>query len=210
MTQTATWTVKEYYKALAEGRLNNELYYEILDGELIVMPSPKFVHQNISANLNDRLRYFVREHELGIVIYAPMDVILSELQKPQPDIIFVSKARMGIIRKNGYVHGAPDLVVEILSPSTAQKDRLDKRRIYAQAGVAEYWLINSYTQTVQVLRLEDGEYVEVAQPEGQLVGAGSLKGFEVELNEIFALPDGLGPDDPDSDDLVEKEELGQN
>ncbi len=205
MTQTATWTVSEYYRALAEGRLNPELYYEILNGELVVMPSPKFVHQQIVKLLSRAMDDFVEANELGLVIFAPMDVILSELQKPQPDIIFVSKARLNIIRKNGYVHGAPDLLVEILSPSTAQKDRTDKRRIYAQAGIPEYWLIDSHNQTVQVLRLEAGSYIEVAQPQGRLVSEGVLAGFSIELSEIFALPDGLGSDDLDAAEPDEQE-----
>lgn len=202
MTQTITWTVAAYYQALKAGQLNDEKQYEILDGELVEMTSPILIHQAIGLTLAFLLKSFAKDKNLGHVMVAPMDVILSNENKPQPDVIFVSKSRFNILKKRGRVRGTPDLLVEISSPSTGGTDRVRKRRTYEEAGVLEYWLIDAESETAQVLKLENGQYVEVAQAAGRLASAVVLPGFSVALAELFELPEGI-EDGTDEDEVEE-------
>jgi Uma2 family endonuclease len=94
--------------------------YELLEGELVMVPAPNFAHQNISAHLEATLWRFVREHNIGVVLSAPFDVVLSEERVFQPDILFVCRERLSIINPENIRDAAPDLVVEILSPATAE------------------------------------------------------------------------------------------
>ena len=126
--------------------------YEILDGDLYVTPSPTARHQKISMNLSLALVQHVKANGLGEVFYAPLDVILADDSIAQPDILFVSNERLPIVRD--WVHGAPDLVIEILSPSTRQRDRTLKRHLYARYGVRELWLVDPEIKTVEVHSLD--------------------------------------------------------
>ena len=104
--------------------------YELLNGELILSPSPKEIHQYISSILHIMIGAFVRERSLGKVYFSPFDVVLSDTDVVQPDILFISNERADIITPDN-VQGAPDLVVEILSPATAERDRTIKLDLYA-------------------------------------------------------------------------------
>ena len=112
--------------------------YELLDGELIMVLAPRTAHQRTSRDILIPINTFVAENDLGEVFIAPCDVVLSETDVVQPDLLFVSKERSHIINEDN-IRGAPDLVIEILSPSTAQRDRTLKRTLYALHGVPEYW-----------------------------------------------------------------------
>ena len=159
--------------------------WELLDGELIMAPSPNEAHQSVEGNLGARLFIFVQDRGLGKVYFAPFDVVLSDTDVVQPDIIFVSREREHIIT-HANIQGAPDLVVEILSPSTAQRDRGVKRRLYAEHGVKEYWQVEPEAQTVTVLLLRDGVFEEAgAYSKGQSLSSPTLEGFTVSLDEIF-------------------------
>ena len=116
--------------------------YELLDGELVMTPAPGELHQSISALLGWRLVQFASENSLGRVYQAPFDVVLSDTDVVQPDLLFVSNERGHIITPAN-IQGAPDLVVEILSPSTAERDRTFKRTLYAKHGVNEYWMVDT-------------------------------------------------------------------
>ena len=162
--------------------------YELYEGELVMVPSPKEYHQRISRNLGFLLYAFVKRHELGSVYSAPLDVILDEHTVLQPDILFVSKDRSEVIVEEG-IRGAPDLVVEILSEATAKRDRTYKKSLYARYGVKEYWLVDPATKTIEVLRLRETGY-EVA---GKYTCGGKapftsllLEGFAIDLSEVFA------------------------
>lgn len=109
--------------------------YEILDGDLYVTPSPTARHQRISFNLSLALGQHVRTNRLGEVFCAPLDTILADDSIAQPDILFISNERLPIVRD--WVHRAPDLVIEIFSPGTRDRDRTLKRRLYARHGVRE-------------------------------------------------------------------------
>lgn len=207
MTQAAVWTVEAYHRAEQEGKLDETKYYEILDGELIEVASPKLMHQWVVQTLFFLIKQFAMARDLGIPIISPFDVILSQTQKPQPDLIFVSKSQMNIVDLYGWVNGAPNLLVEVSSPSTKVRDRKKKRRIYEEAGVLEYWLIDVKKQTAQVLKLENGRYVEHKLPTGRLESAGVLAGFSIELTELFSYPVGINRAEASVDsESVEDEE----
>ena len=163
--------------------------YELLDGELVMVPSPSFSHQDIALNLGWALKAFATERGLGSVSIAPFDVEFwdgNQRQVVQPDILFVSTARQGIITEAN-VQGAPDLVVEILSPSTESRDRGYKRELYARHGVSEYWLVDPDAQSVEVLSLGDSGYElgGTYGPGGTLTSS-ALPGLNLDLREVFA------------------------
>ena len=159
--------------------------YELLDGELIMVPAPRIAHQRSSREIEIPLATFVTERDLGEVFDAPCDVVLSETDVVQPDILFVSKERSYIITEDN-IRGAPDLVIEVLSPSTAQRDRTLKRTLYALHGVPEYWQADSDAKSVMVLTLVNGEYkVAGIYGEGQTLVSPSLPGFALEIDRIF-------------------------
>ncbi len=159
--------------------------YELLDGELLMVPAPKVTHQRNSRDIGLHLVMFVDEKELGEVFLAPTDVVLSETDVVQPDILFVSKERSYIVTEDN-IRGAPDLVVEVLSPSTAQRDRTLKRTLYALHGIPEYWQADTDAKNVLVLTLEDGEYkVAGIYGEGQTLVSPLLPGFTLEIDRIF-------------------------
>ena len=128
---------------------------------------------------------FVAENDLGEVFIAPCDVVLSETDVVQPDLLFVSKERSHIINEDN-IRGAPDLVIEILSPSTAQRDRTLKRTLYALHGVPEYWQADTDAKIAMVLTLDDGEYkVAGIYGEGQMLVSPLLQGFTLDIDKIF-------------------------
>ena len=159
--------------------------YELLDGELIMVPAPRTAHQRTSRKIGTPLDIFVTENDLGEVFDAPYDVVLSDTDVVQPDLLFVSKERSHIINEDN-IRGAPDLVIEVLSPSTAQRDRTLKRTLYALHGVPEYWQADTDAKNVLVLTLEDGDYkVAGIYGEGQTLVSPMLLGFTLEIDKIF-------------------------
>ena len=159
--------------------------YELLDGELIMPPAPGESHQNLSAMLGWKLTQFAFENRMGRVYHAPFDVVLSDMDVVQPDLIFVSNERADIITPAN-IQGAPDLVVEILSPSTATRDKTFKHRLYAKHGIAEYWLVDLTEKTITVLCLgERGFEIVDTYSEGETLTSPTLQGFTLSLDEIF-------------------------
>lgn len=162
--------------------------YELLDGELSMVPAPNLSHQRIGTQLGWRLAQFVAERGLGEVFFAPCDVVLSNTDVVQPDLLFVSRERAHLLLGGANVLGAPDLVVEILSPSTAGRDRMLKRGLYAKHGVREYWLVDPDARTATVLRLGGSAFEVVGlYGEGQTMTSPTLEGFTADLNEIFGV-----------------------
>ena len=141
---TADLLTVEDYRATPEGTR-----YQLIEGELYLMsPSPKFTHQAIAWNLVGIFSRYLERHPVGRAFFAPFDVFLSDNDVVQPDVFFVAKEGMKLVQDDG-VHGAPDLVIEILSPSTAQLDKKTKRRVYARAGVKEMWLVDPSLLQIQ-------------------------------------------------------------
>ena len=148
-------------------------------------PAPKTVHQRTSANLAFAMTTFAREHSLGAVYYAPTDVILGELATPiQPDIVFIASHRLHIVHED-FIEGPPDLIVEILSPSNWIADRRDKYRIYALAGVREYWIVDPQQRTIEIFVLQGAAYAQVGKWEpGGAAASQVLAGFSVDVDEV--------------------------
>ncbi len=144
---------------------NDGRRYEVHEGELSVTPAPGSKHQEISLNLAVALYQYVRARGLGKVLEAPIDCILSETTIVQPDIAYVEARRLDIISPRG-IEGPPALVVEILSPSTIQIDRVVKRQLYARHGVPAYWIVDPEQQSVEAYTLSEGAYELVARLEG--------------------------------------------
>ncbi len=159
--------------------------YELIDGELLMVPSPNRFHQGVVIDLGTLLNTFVKRNDLGEVYIAPFDVVLSDTNVVQPDVMFVSRERLGIIT-HANIRGAPDLVVEVRSPSTAQRDLTIKRRLYAEHGVKEYWMVDPEARIITVLLLRDGDFEEVGiYQKGQTLSSPTLEGFTLNLDEIF-------------------------
>ena len=159
--------------------------YELLDGDLIMTPAPGELHQRVSILLGWRLVQFVTGHGLGRVYQAPFDVVLSNTDVVQPDLLFVSAKRAHVITPAN-VRGAPDLVVEILSPSTAERDRTLKRTLYARHGVSEYWIVDTEAGNITVLLLRRGGF-EVAgvYGEGDTLTSPALPGFALSIDDLW-------------------------
>ena len=125
MVTTPRLTYQDY------ANLEGDERYELLDGELILVGSPNMDHQEAVTNLGTSLSVFVKEHDLGKIYFAPTDVLLADTDVVQPDLLFISNEREHI-RTPANIQGAPDLIVEILSPSSSRRDWRDKRELYAR------------------------------------------------------------------------------
>jgi Uma2 family endonuclease len=136
--------------------------HEIIEGDHVVTPSPTSKHQRVTANLQFFLDSYIRSNDLGVLLSAPLDVLFAPTSVVQPDLIFIRKDRKHIITKAN-IQGAPDLLVEILSPSTAAIDRGGKMELYAKYGVPHYWILDSGRMTLEMYELKDQEYRLVAQ-----------------------------------------------
>jgi Uma2 family endonuclease len=163
---------------------NDPFQYELLDGELVAKSAPSPFHQRLSGKLYLVLQQHVIGKQLGEVFYAPVDVFLNEYNAPQPDLVFVSAAKQHLITNDG-IMGVPDLVIEIVSPSSVRRDRYQKREIYERFGITEYWIAEWDTQSVEVYTInETGRYV--------LTGVASAQGStkpETFLVKFAVLPD---------------------
>ena len=159
--------------------------YEIIDGELVMAAAPSVVHQLIQDNIGRRLSLFVHENNIGRVLWSVTDVLLSDINVVQPDLLFVSNARSRIMTYN-VINGAPDLAIEILSPSTAQYDKVRKRELYARFHVPEYWQADSDALEVTVLTLAGDDYdVAGVYKMGDTLVSPNLPGFALAVDDIF-------------------------
>lgn len=172
------WTYEEY------ARLDDDQRYEIIDGELLMAPAPDMWHQDWSRQLYRRIDGHVLSHQLGEVFYAPLDVVLDAENVVQPDIVFVAKANRPIMRRRA-IFGAPDLLVELISPSSVRRDRYVKHRLYAQFGIREYWMADPANKALEVWKLQNQRFelhcmAEEKGPISSLV----LPGLAFDLSEI--------------------------
>ena len=176
-------TYNDYLRIPEDG-----LRHEILDGEHYVTASPSLKHQTVSIRLSAALHTFVAAHRLGAVFHAPVDILLSWHDIVVPDLVFVSRERLSILT-DANIQGAPDLVAEILSPSTRRVDEGVKLARYERLGVQEYWIADPLQRTVAVHRLEEGHFRQDAALRADLqdvLTTPLLPGLEVRLAEIFA------------------------
>ena len=180
-TAATKLTVQDYFDLDApEGER-----YELINGVLIMVGSPNFAHQRSSVKLVVRMETFADERDLGWVVSAPFDVLLSDTDVVQPDILFVSKERAEIITPAN-ARGAPDLVVEILSPSTSSRDWREKFDLYAKHGVKEYWIIDPINRIIWLMLLRRGVLETAGEyGEGDTVSSTALAGFSVKVDDLF-------------------------
>ena len=177
-----THDIKDY-KLLPEGAP-----YQLIEGELIMTPAPNPRHQIISANIFKRLSQFTDEKQAGMALYSPVDVYLEEENAFQPDIVFISKMRQDIIKQDG-IYGAPDMVIEILSPSTAYYDIKKKFKVYERYGVKEYWIVDPKMKGVEIfIPTPKGEF-ELSSKcyETGVAKSILLAGLEIDLKDIFRI-----------------------
>ena len=159
--------------------------WELIGGELIMAPAPNMFHQTVDMRLGSLLHVFVDDRNLGRVYPAPTDVVLSDVNVVQPDLLFVSNERAFIIT-SANIQGAPDLVVEILSPSTASRDWTVKLDLYARHGVKEYWLVDPDAQRIWVMLLGADGFDEVGSyGMGDVLTSPTQQGFSANLDDIF-------------------------
>jgi Uma2 family endonuclease len=172
------WTYEEY------ARLDDEKRYEIIDGELLMAPAPDTWHQDWSKKLFRRLDRFVMDRQLGEVFYAPVDVVLDTENVVQPDLLYIAKANLSILQVRG-VFGAPDLLVELISPSSVRRDRYVKKALYARFGVKEFWLVDTANKALEVWKLQNRRFeLHCMVEERGKVSSFVLGGFEFDLAEI--------------------------
>jgi Uma2 family endonuclease len=159
--------------------------YELLEGELVEMVSPTSRHQRIVLRLARLLQAHCEAQRLGEVFVAPLDVILSHTVVVQPDLLFISQARRAELIGER-ITGAPDLVIEILSPATSARDFNQKRKLYARHGVKEYWIVDPDDETIEVQRLQGSVFSTLALCEkGQPLTSPMFEGLNVEVGQVF-------------------------
>lgn len=178
-TPAIKFTYEDYRNAPEDKR------YELLDGDLVMTPAPGVRHQRVVRKLGTLLTFHIERCKAGEIFFPPCDVVLSDTDVVQPDLLFVSNERAHLVTDEN-IQGAPDLVVEILSPSTAERDQTFKRSLYAKHGVKEYWLVDTDAKTVTVLFHDDNGFTLAgAYGEGQVLTSLTLTEFSMDPAEIF-------------------------
>ncbi len=172
-------TVKDY-ESLPEGSP-----YQLIDGELIMSPAPKFDHQRVLKRLFLKFFEAVEQKGRGEVVFSPVDVYLDEENAFQPDLVVILKGSRDKISQRG-VEGAPDVVAEVLSPSTAYYDLKKKKEVYERRGVKEYWVVDPEMGEVEVYTNEGGSFrlLQKAKRKGK-VRSSLIEGLEIEVKELF-------------------------
>lgn len=170
---------------------NDGKRHEIIDGEHYVTPSPNTSHQTIVGNLHLLLGIHLRAHPVGAVFVAPFDVVFSNLDVVEPDLLYVSSKRRDTVTKL-HVKGSPDLAVEVLSPGTRKTDEVIKRQLYERFAVPEYWVVDPELETIKIhRRTADGVFARAAElslENGDSLTTPLLPGFSAPLADVFAAP----------------------
>jgi Uma2 family endonuclease len=166
------------------------LRHELIDGEHYVTPSPNTKHQRVSYNLTLQLGKWLEQHPVGRLFFAPLDVVFSQSDVVEPDLLYMSSARAAEIETTANIRGVPELVVEIGSPSTRRRDETVKRSLYERAGVTEYWVVDPELDVIRVYR-RDGERFarpqELSTEAGDVLTTPLLPGLDLALADIFRM-----------------------
>ena len=184
--QKERWTYEDYLHLIPPDSFG----FEILRGELIVSPSPNRRHQRTVLSLGRLLDVHVNTQNLGEIFVAPFDVVLDANSSVsenivQPDLMFISKDRLNIITDDN-IRGAPDLVIEVLSDSTARYDHVEKMRTYTEFGVKEYWIIDADQKTLEAFELTGDEPVlQATMAESDVFKPKLFPGLEISLSELW-------------------------
>lgn len=178
-TAVAKYTYDDYIKT------PDDEHWELLNGELVMPPAPNIDHQRLVGSLFTRLNAFVSQSVLGEVFFAPCDVVLSEVNVVQPDLLFISTERSRIITRDN-VRGAPDLVIEVLSPGSVSRDWRQKMDVYAEHGVREYWIVDPDARRAWVMTQSEGGFDEAGNyGVSDVLQSSVLEGLELDLAELF-------------------------
>lgn len=158
-------TIMEVYKSLPEGTLA-----ELIDNVITMSPSPSSRHQDISIDLATSLHLFFKHGvKKGKVYSAPMDVYLDDSSNAvQPDLIVILEDNLGMVDPDGHIHGVPDVLIEILSPSNRDHDLITKKELYERFGVKEYWIIDPADKLAIGYNLKNGKYSEIQRIVGSI------------------------------------------
>jgi Uma2 family endonuclease len=162
--------------------------HELIDGEHYVTPSPNTRHQTIVGTLYFVIRTHLETHPIGRIFVAPFDVVFSEFDVVEPDLLYVSNARLAEVLTPANVRGAPDVVIEIGSPGTRQRDETIKRHLYERFGVSEYWVVDPELDLIRVYRREGegfGRATELSREACDLLTTPLLPGLDPPLTSIF-------------------------
>jgi Uma2 family endonuclease len=160
--------------------------YEVIDGELFLTPAPSLFHQAVSERIGHKIREHLARTSAGVMFYAPCDVVLTPHDVLQPDILVVLTERKAILTEK-FVAGAPDLVVEVLSPSTETRDREAKAKRYAAHGVREMWLVDTEARSIEVLvNAGDGFRRDALHRDADTVRSPLLPGLEFLVAPVFS------------------------
>jgi Uma2 family endonuclease len=174
-------TVKELF----EMELEEGYFYELLNGIIVKKQAPSPQHQIAVSNLLTYMNFHALSKRLGQCCTAPIDVFFDKYNNTQPDILFIKKSRQFIVTKNG-IEGHPDLIVEVISPSSVRHDKVTKKALYLTFGVSEYWLVDPLYHTVDIYGLENNDYVlKSSAVEFGEVESLVLEGFKIEIKSIF-------------------------
>lgn len=174
------------YRAM-EFEDTDNFQYELLNGEIVKKASPTVQHQRISMRLIATFLRYISDHPVGEIFHAPLDVVLNDFNSPQPDVIFIRNERRNIIDEHEQViMGTPDLLVEIISTGSIKRDRIEKKDLYEQFGVAEFWIVDPNNRSVEVYQLTENRYKVFAfAAESGKVQSSVFSGFELDVAEIF-------------------------
>jgi Uma2 family endonuclease len=162
--------------------------HELIDGEHYVTPSPNIRHQQILGNLFLLIGSWLETHPIGRVFFAPFDVVFSDFDIVEPDLLYLSSARAAEVLTPLHARGVPELVVEIASKSTRKRDETIKRRLYERAGVSEYWVIDPKVDVVRIYRRMDDRFatpIELSHGAGDVLTTQLLPGLKMPLARIF-------------------------
>ncbi len=175
-------TVQEFF----EMELEEGYFYELINGHIVKKQTPSPPHQEAVTNLSTFINNYTKEKQLGDCYVSPIDVFFDKYNNTQPDILFIKTDRLFIVSNDG-IMGHPDLIVEVLSPSTYRNDRSVKKDLYCEFGVSEYWIVDPKNQAIEVYTLEDNTYtlssfaIEIGEIESKV-----LVGFKMDIVGIFS------------------------
>jgi len=162
--------------------------HELIDGEHYVTPSPNTRHQRVAFNLTMLIGGWLETHAVGRLFFAPYDVVLSDFDVVEPDLLYMSAARASDVLTPKHARGAPDLAIEISSPGTRGRDETIKRTLYERAGVLEYWIVDPEIDVVRIYRRAEerfGRPIELSREAGDVVATPLLPGLEIPLAGVF-------------------------
>jgi Uma2 family endonuclease len=162
--------------------------HELIDGEHYVTPSPNTAHQRIVGRLHLALGNYLETHPVGELFLAPFDVVFSQFDVVEPDLLYITAERRDSVLTTQHVRGTPDLVIEVGSPGTRRRDETIKRRLYERAGVSEYWIVDPELEVVRIYQRQGDGYArarELSRDRDDVLTSPLFQGFDLPLETIF-------------------------